>query len=181
VVEGFALCEDLIAIKRSVEQLSPLADEVPSVARTRNAIHTCYLSERGLPEEALARYGAMFESIDRERPTLRDVQYLGAYARILRKAGQARRARDVCEAALRALTPEERETTLIGGVPTPAVPVTWPGRNAAAFVLMPPAIGSHDPIGALLVLEEERPLGALDASLLTQLAESIFQASVGVG
>jgi AAA ATPase domain len=108
-----ALCEDVMALKRSVQQLGPLADLVPSVARLRDVTHACYLSERGLPQEALIRYRALFEAIDRERPTLRDVQYLGAYARILRKAGQPRRAVEVCEAALRALTEEEREFRLM--------------------------------------------------------------------
>jgi hypothetical protein len=108
-----ALCEDVMALKRSVEQLGPLADVVPSVARLRDVTHACYLSERGLPQEALLRYRALFESIDQQRPKLRDVQCLGIYARILRKAGQPRRAAEVCEAALHTLTEEEREFTLM--------------------------------------------------------------------
>jgi tetratricopeptide (TPR) repeat protein len=108
-----ALCEDVMGLKRSVEQLDALADEVRSVGRLRDATHACYLAERGMPRDALTRYGAMFEAIDLEAPTLRDVQYLGAYARILRKAGELTRAKRVCEAALAGLTEEENAFTLL--------------------------------------------------------------------
>jgi hypothetical protein len=95
-----ALCEDVMGLKRSVEQLDALADEVRSVGRLRDAVHACYLAERGMPRDALARHGALFEAIDLEAPSLRDVQYLGVYARILRKAGELTRAKRVCETVL---------------------------------------------------------------------------------
>jgi tetratricopeptide (TPR) repeat protein len=108
-----AMCEDVMGLKRSVEQLDALADEVRSVGRLRDATHACYLAERGMPRDALTRYGAMFEAINQDAPTLRDVQYLGAYARILRKAGELTRAKRVCENVLAKLSPEAREFTLL--------------------------------------------------------------------
>jgi Protein kinase domain/AAA ATPase domain len=108
-----AMCEDVMGLKRSVEQLDALADEVRSVGRLRDATHACYLAERGMPRDALTRYSALFEAIDLEAPSLRDVQYLGAYARILRKAGELTRAKRVCEAVLAKLSPEARAFTLL--------------------------------------------------------------------
>jgi tetratricopeptide (TPR) repeat protein len=107
-----ALCEDVLSLKRAVQQLQTLASEVPSIARLRNLTEACYLCERGLSVDALTRYGAVFEMAWNE-PGLRAAQELGAYARILRKAGQSARARDVCERALLAVNTNEQHFELL--------------------------------------------------------------------
>ncbi len=98
----YALCEDVMSLKRAVQQLDTLADEVPSVAGLRAAIHACYLTERGMPRDALTRHGPLFEAL-RAETDVRAAQYLGAYARILRKAGEPARAVQICEETLRRL------------------------------------------------------------------------------
>jgi hypothetical protein len=108
----YTLCEDVMSLKRAMQQLQTLADEKPAVARLRNLVEACYLSERGQPHEALERFDAAFQSA-LQTPGLRSCQELGAYARILRKAGLPARARDICEQTLAALVPEERAFVLL--------------------------------------------------------------------
>jgi hypothetical protein len=103
---SLALCEDVIGLKRVHRKLDALVAEVPSLADVRDAVHACYLSERGLHAEALARYGAMFER-RREEVNVIGMMYVSVYARILRAAGQPERAKAVAERALARLDAEE--------------------------------------------------------------------------
>jgi hypothetical protein len=108
----YALCEDVMSLKRAVQQLDTLAAEAPSVARLRDAVDACYLAERGMAAEALTRHRHVFEALTNE-PGVRTIQYLGAYARILRKAGEPERAKQVCEAAIAKLTGLELGFTML--------------------------------------------------------------------
>ncbi|MFT3924331.1 MAG: protein kinase [Myxococcales bacterium] len=144
---SLTLCEDVVALKRAAQQIQAIANEVPSVARLRDVTHACYLSERGLPHEALARYGGFFESIAGSALTTREVQYLGAYARILRKAGKAAQARCVCERALAGLRTED-----------------------AAFTMMTFAVELELPLAHLALGELERARDLLDTLLAKQEA-----------
>ena len=107
-----AMCGDLLTLKRDMEQLQGLAAEVPTLSRLRDLLHACYLCERGMPEEALARYERTLRAA-LEEPGLRALQQLGAYARILRKAGRAADAVAVCESALQRVTDEEAHYTVL--------------------------------------------------------------------
>jgi tetratricopeptide (TPR) repeat protein len=107
-----ALCEDVMGLKRGAQQLTALASQVPTVAVMRDLTHACYLAEHGLPDEALALYAPLFEQAIGVN-SLRAAQYLGAYARILRKAGQPERAKQICEQLLCTLTPADHEFTML--------------------------------------------------------------------
>jgi tetratricopeptide (TPR) repeat protein len=107
----YTLCEDVIGLKRTADALEALTRELPSLALLRDAARACYLSERGMHAQALAEYEAMFERAVLE-PQLVGVRFAGAYARILRVAGQPERARRVCEQALARLSPENHEFEL---------------------------------------------------------------------
>jgi hypothetical protein len=108
----YALCEDVMSLKRAVQQLDTLADEVPSIARLRDVVNACYLAERGMAAEALVRHESVFRTLESDL-SVRGVQYLGAYARVLRKAGQFERARQVCESVLVRLHGEQRAFTML--------------------------------------------------------------------
>jgi tRNA A-37 threonylcarbamoyl transferase component Bud32 len=103
----YALCEDVMGLKRAAHDLDKLAEELPSIRDLRDAARACYLCERGMPGQALAEYRAMFERTIRE-PQLQGTRFAGAYARILRVAGEPQRAKEVCEEALGRLAPENR-------------------------------------------------------------------------
>jgi tetratricopeptide (TPR) repeat protein len=108
---SYALCEDVMGLKRCAQELDAMADELPSLRPVRDAARACYLSERGLHQDALTEYGAMFERVVGDG-TLMGARFAGAYARILRAAGRHERAREVCDQALAALSPEALEYTL---------------------------------------------------------------------
>lgn len=111
-----AVCEDVLSLKRAVQQLESLASSISTVAQLRDVTDACYLSERGMATQALERHEPMLQKLA-EEGGLRATQCAMAYARILRKAGQPARAQEVCEQALAKLSPEEREfTVLVSGV-----------------------------------------------------------------
>lgn len=132
-----ALCEDVMGLKRAAQQLSPLAAQMPTVAVMRDLTHACYLSEHGLPDEALARYAHLFEAAIGAHD-LRAAQHLGAYARILRKAGQPQRARQICEQLLAQLTPADHEFAVL----------TFGARLELPLSLL--ALGEHERAAELL-------------------------------
>lgn len=143
-----ALCGDVLTLKRDMEQLRSLALEVPTVARLRDIFNACYLCERGRPDEALARYESVFQ-VARTATGVRAVQQLGAYARILRKAGRAEEALQVCEAAVARLSPADLEfTLLVFGVQVElALSLTMLGQNERAkhtFAQLFAAHAAHD-------------------------------------
>jgi hypothetical protein len=107
----YVLCEDVTGLKRGMQQLQTLAAELPVVARLRDLIEACYLSERGQTQDALQRFDAAFQRA-LESPDLRSCQELGAYARILRRAGQPARALELCERRLSVLEPNARPFVL---------------------------------------------------------------------
>lgn len=109
---SYLLSEDVMALKRAVQQLHSLALELPSVAILRDIVDACYLCERGAPDEALSRYERLFTQ-EVEPHGTRALQKLGAYARILRKAGRAREAREVAERALAHATADDRAFTVV--------------------------------------------------------------------
>lgn len=104
----YLLCEDVMGLKGAAHELDALAEELPAIRALRDATRACYLCERGMPEQALREYGALFEEAVRE-PGLHGVRFAGAYARILRLAGQPARGKVVCEQALARVSPENRE------------------------------------------------------------------------
>jgi hypothetical protein len=112
----YALCEDVMSLRRAVQQLETLAVQMPSVARLRDFAKACYLCERGLPEDALLQYETVFNTAV-EATGLRAIQELGAYARILRKAGKPARAREICELAQAKLSPAERAFQMLTFMP----------------------------------------------------------------
>lgn len=143
-----ALCEDVLTLKRDMEQLTALAAQVPTVARLRDLLSACYLCERGQPAEALAQYESVFQ-LAQEEQGVRAAQQLGAYARILRKAGRAQAALQVCEDALARLTPGDLEFSLLvfGLQFERAVSLTALGhmeRSKHAFSELLAAHASHD-------------------------------------
>jgi hypothetical protein len=107
----YALCEDVIGLKRAADTLTALASELPSLHQLRDAARACYLSERGMHEQALSEYGEMFERAILEGE-LQGARFAGAYARVLRAAGQPARAREVCEQVLARLSPENHQFEL---------------------------------------------------------------------
>jgi hypothetical protein len=107
-----ALCEDVMGLKHAMRRLEVIAAEAPTLAATRDAATACYFAERGNHAEALVRYGHVFEAALAE-PNALALRLIGAYARILRGAGQPARAREVCERALAGLSPEDDEFTVL--------------------------------------------------------------------
>jgi Protein kinase domain/AAA ATPase domain len=103
----YALCEDVMGLKRAAHDLDAMAAEAPTIGHLRDAARACYLAERGMHEEALAQYSVMFEDCILD-PGLQGVRFAGAYARILRLAGNPARAKQVCEQAFVRLKPENR-------------------------------------------------------------------------
>lgn len=116
VWSSHALCSDVLMLKRDMEQLRSLAAQVPAVARLRDVLSACYLCERGMPEQALAQHEqALRRAL--EEPGVRAVQFLGGYARILRKAKRYPEALQVCELARAKLSRADAEfSALVFGV-----------------------------------------------------------------
>jgi tetratricopeptide (TPR) repeat protein len=106
------VCEDVLSLKRAVQQLDSLGGATSIVAQMRDTLHACYLSERGMAAEALARYEAMFQGFANETG-LRAAQHAMVYARILRKAGLPERAEQICVRALAKLSRAEHEFTVV--------------------------------------------------------------------
>ncbi|HEX6243488.1 MAG TPA: serine/threonine-protein kinase, partial [Polyangiales bacterium] len=104
------MCEDVLTLKRDMEQLRRLAAQIPTVARLRDVLSACYLCERGMAKEALEQYEPTLRAA-LEETGLRALQQLSAYARILRKAGRAAEAVEICERVLSRLSREERGLT----------------------------------------------------------------------
>ncbi|HEX6241620.1 MAG TPA: hypothetical protein VFZ61_12020, partial [Polyangiales bacterium] len=107
----YVLCEDVMGLRRCAQELDTPAQEAPSLAGVRDAARACYLAERGMHEEALACFGAMFEQRSGQGG-LMGTRFAGAYARILRAAGQHQQAIAICERALGLISAEERGFTL---------------------------------------------------------------------
>jgi hypothetical protein len=110
----FALCEDVMELKRVVRQLEEMSREVESLIETRDAAMAAYLAERGMYTEALERCRSIEKYVD--KPNGLTMRYVGILARVLRAAGNPERARDVCETGLAALPVEEADVvcTVIG-------------------------------------------------------------------
>jgi hypothetical protein len=104
----YALCEDVMGLKRAAQDLDALAAELPSISPLRDAARACYLAERGMHEQALTQYADMFEQAI-QQPGLLSVRFAGAYAHILRLADNPAHAKRVCEETLARLAPENRE------------------------------------------------------------------------
>jgi hypothetical protein len=104
----YLLYEDVMGLKRTAHRLELLAAEVPALADTRDAALACYLCERGMADQALERFD---DTLQRAvlSPTPLAMRFVGSYARLLRAAGRAEQARDMCRAALDRLPPEELE------------------------------------------------------------------------
>lgn len=107
----YALCEDVLALKRCIHELDAFAEDAPAMARMRDAAHALYLSERGMHRAALAQYEGMFERAIEER-SVTGARHAGAYARILRLSGAPQRAREIVARALSQLAPPLMEYTL---------------------------------------------------------------------
>lgn len=103
----YLLCEDVLGLKRAAHELDPIAQTSASIRRVRDATRASYLCERGEPERALCEYGALFEAVISEAG-MQGVRFAGAYARILRSAGEPARALRVCEQTLARLSAADR-------------------------------------------------------------------------
>lgn len=103
---SYLLAEDVLGLKRAANDLDALA-ELPSIRKLRDVTLACYLCVRGLPDQALAKYRAVFEAAISD-PGLLGIRFAGAYARILRGAGEPQRARQVCSEALARLSAQNR-------------------------------------------------------------------------
>jgi len=107
----YALCEDVLALKRCIHELDDFAEHGPAMSRMRDATHALYLSERGMHRAALVKHRGMFESAI-EEPSVTGVRHAAAYARILRMAGEPERARQVVARSLSQLSPTLLDFTL---------------------------------------------------------------------
>jgi hypothetical protein len=103
----YALCEDVMALKRAAGELDRAAPELPWLAYCRDAAQACYLAERQHPQEALARYEQSFVAMIADNNAF-SMRYALAYARILRAAGRPEHARSVCEDLLAALSDHDQ-------------------------------------------------------------------------
>ena len=109
-------CEDALGLRRTLRKIEPMATEGTPLATVYAAAHACYMAERGLHREALVRYGPLLEEAT-QTVSVYGLRLVGAYARLLRIAGQAERARVLCEAALGRIRPDDLELTcLVHGV-----------------------------------------------------------------
>jgi len=107
----YLLCEDVLGLKRAANDLDAFA-ELASIRKLRDVTRACYLCERGMPRQALAEYRALFETAI-DDPGLQGARIAGAYARILRCAGEPERAREICTRALARLGPAEHVFKLV--------------------------------------------------------------------
>jgi Protein kinase domain/AAA ATPase domain len=108
-----ALCGDVLALKRDLEQVREAASQVPTLERMRDLLDAAYLCERGMAAEALARHEGVLRAAAEERG-LRGLLHRGIYARILRKGGRSPEAVVLCEQAGSSVTKEdELWTTLL--------------------------------------------------------------------
>jgi hypothetical protein len=144
----YVLCEDVMGLRRCAQELDAPAAEAPSLANVRDAARACYLAERGMHDQALARYAAMFEQ-QAAVGGLMGTRFAGAYARILRAAGRHQRAVEVCTCALGLIDAEERGFTLavLGAELELALGHAALGRGEEALALLEQlrvAQGPHD-------------------------------------
>ena len=102
----YLLAEDVLGLKRAASDLDALA-ELPSIRKLRDVTRACYLCERGQADEALALYRDLFEASLHDTG-LQALRIAGAYARILRCAGEPARAKQVCSEALARAQAEDR-------------------------------------------------------------------------
>ena len=107
----YALCEDVLALKRCIHELDEFAEHGPAMSRMRDAAHALYLSERGMHRAALVKYQDMFEDAIEQR-SLTGARHAAAYARILRLSGEPERARQVVARSLSHLSPALLDFTL---------------------------------------------------------------------
>jgi hypothetical protein len=176
----YVLCEDVMGLRRCAQELETVADEVPSLAPVRDAARACYLAERGMPREALERYGSQFARWARVGGLL-GTRQAGAYARILRAAGEHERALYVCEHALSLLSAEEREFSLavLGAQLELALAHAALGRPQEALRLLDQVRGeqgSHDnPLvhGLHHKVRAQIALGTADRAVLAEQLEGM--------
>jgi hypothetical protein len=91
----YALCEDVMGLKRVAGELERSAAELPSLEQVRDAARACYLTERHRPAEALARHEASLAAASADNGAA-SLRFAVAYAHILRAAGRAEQARTLC-------------------------------------------------------------------------------------
>lgn len=144
----YALCDDVMGLKRCVRALEGLSHDAPSLSDTRDAATACYLAQRGRAAEALARFEDMFERTARE-PSSMALRFAGAYARVLRLSGQPRRAWQLADSVLSPMTPEQLEfgTVSQGILFERALSLHEDGQSARAIGLldsMLEAMQTHD-------------------------------------
>ncbi|HKP59888.1 MAG TPA: protein kinase [Polyangiales bacterium] len=104
----YALCEDVMGLKRVAGELERVALELPGLEYARDAAQACYLAERQRHTEALALYEKNLARMVEEKSSL-SMRYGVAYARILRGAGQPHKAKQVCDELLSSLTTRDQE------------------------------------------------------------------------
>jgi hypothetical protein len=103
----YALCEDVMGLKRAAGELERATYDLPWLASARDAAHACYLAERQRHDEALARYESSLQAVVAERSAF-SMRYALAYSRILRAAGRAQHAKALCEDLLSSLSDHDQ-------------------------------------------------------------------------
>jgi tetratricopeptide (TPR) repeat protein len=101
-------CGDLVGLKRCLDQLDALIEEIPSLSLYRRMLAAGHLVLRGRYEDAVKAFGELAEDVPR-RSHIGWSRLYGGYAEALNGLGQHERARDVCLAALGCVEPEDRQ------------------------------------------------------------------------
>ena len=119
-------------------------DEVPSLVRVRDVVHAAYLSERGMPGEALSRFEPLLAA-RAGAPGLTGARVAGLYARVLRMAGHPERAKVLCERVRAGLSEQDRVSTMtvIGVELEHAAALLALGDHAAAAEELERALAHH--------------------------------------
>lgn len=103
----YALCEDVMGLKRAAGELERATLELPWLASARDAAQACYLAERQRHDEALLRFEPSLKAMVAERSAV-SMRYALAYSRILRAAGRAQDAKAMCEEVLASLSEHDQ-------------------------------------------------------------------------
>jgi len=115
-IEGMASCRygDVVGARRALARLDRLAEELPSLTPLRDMVRIGYHARRGDSESAI-ELGEMFL---KEYPPHSTIGWGNAYADIAgayNRFGQYQRAREICEQAIAALEPGDREYVIMYG------------------------------------------------------------------
>jgi hypothetical protein len=98
---------NVMGIKQAAQALQRWADEIPSLQDYADSSMAAYMLERGRLAEAIDLYEALLPRLRLQRPGWADGA--GMYGQALLAAGRASEAREVLEAAVADIHPEQRQ------------------------------------------------------------------------